>query len=67
VDTARIDLPSSRGQSRRVWDKDETSGQKGKQSHFNKVAKYTLHHVPDTNSRCASRMVIPKHWLLECM
>ncbi|XP_064382718.1 regulator of G-protein signaling 22-like isoform X2 [Halichondria panicea] len=54
----------SRSCSRRVWEKDdmvkvargETPHQGGKKSHFDRAAKYTLHHVPDPNSRCASTM-----------
>ncbi len=57
---------SVKGVSRRVWgDKEDTvktiRGEtviSGKKSYFDKVAKYTLHHVPDTNSRCASGMVL---------
>ncbi len=62
---SEVGLMGSRSCSRRVWDKDdvvkvtrgEASRQGGKKSHFDRVAKYTLHHVPDPNSRCASTMV----------
>ena len=57
----RIEGIAPRGHSRRVWDR-EVSGDhsphlRGKKSHFNRLAKYTLHHVPEPSSRCASAMV----------
>lgn len=65
ISTEESDV-SVRSRSRRVWgDKEDTTKAprgdamaRGKKSYFDKVAKYTLHHVPDTNSRCASAMVI---------
>lgn len=63
----RISSPLSR--SRKIWEakegksKDKTSSSKQEDNaaaintQFNRLAKYTLHHVPDPNSRCASRLV----------
>ncbi len=54
---------SVKSHSRRVWgDKEDPTKRgdtmtRGKKLYFDRVAKYTLHHVPDTNSRCASAMV----------
>ena len=56
----KVEGTAPRGPSRRVWDR-EVSGDspqlRGKKSHFNRLAKYTLRHVPDSSSRCASAMV----------
>lgn len=54
---SEIGLIRLRGQSRRVWDKEDDGRVKGKKGYFDRVAKYTMHHVPDSNSRCASTTV----------
>ena len=59
VDTASI-RPPVRGKSRKVWHKQSPHKEGQNQSpltHFSQLAKYTQHHLPDVNSRCASVLV----------
>ena len=59
VDTASIRPPVG-GKSRKVWHKQSPQKEGQSQSplaHFSQLAKYTQHHLPDVNSRCASVLV----------
>lgn len=68
VDGSRLHsslMSSKRAHSRRVWDKGSSPGSPKASSNLksspstrnSQRAKYTSHHIPDPNSRCASSMV----------